>query len=325
LDPECDLVVTPRRITYTPDCFDLKDAEVKLLAYWVTDGSIEPSRGRARYCDGRLKTVKEVVSSLEECGFTTSSEPYQKNGAWEVQVGKFKTSGFEEWASRRGILNKKTATVEVPDVICRAPLNQIALFINRVWAAEGTVSCSKGSHQPSVQLGMKSERFIRQIQLLLLRFGIQSRITETNGERNGTPWKVWTLYISDKENITRFFSSIGTVFAKEAETQAVSCLVESQKSAPVHDYLPLTVKEAGKTVGAPIASRNRQLTRRYLDTLISQNQAFSQIKSNYSDDIAFTPIKRKEVLNPITVADIGVPGPHTFVANGLTVHNSIGW
>lgn len=333
-----DSVVTPRKVTYMPSCLDLTDAEVKLLAYWVTDGSIEPERSRARYCDGRIETVKEVTESLRSCGFNTTSEPYEKNGAWEVLVAKFKSSGFWDWAIRRGLSNKKTATAEVPEDICRAPLKQVALFINRVWAAEGTVSAAKSDHAASIQLGMKSERFIRQMQLLLLRFGIQSRITESVGERHGKEWRVWTLYLSNKTDIELFLKEIGTVFSKEQECSAVEAKVALiEKANRQDDNIPMALRDFYQSLKLDEISEDwrvrlhqrdtRPLSRQLLEEFaVAYPEQAQATLEKYSSDIRFVPVKSvTEHHTNIPVADIGVPGMQRFVANGLTAHNSIGW
>ena len=341
LDVENDRVLVPRKITYRPSCFSLKDEEVKLLAYWQTDGSCD--RYRARFGDGRIETSLEVIASLRALGFDATGDPVQRNGQWEISVKQFIKSGFKQWMASRGIfqLGDKTATVEVPDAICRAPLKQVALFLNRIWAAEGTVFY-KPSSPPRFQLGMKSEHFMRQVQLLLLRFGVQGRLGETRGRRHGKRWKVWTLQVTGKDNIERFHAAIGPIYAKERETELLMARVAATEGNTNVDVVPLTwgeasrfltdngiVREAGSEWWRLSTNHDCQLSRTMFDNLCTDfgaHPAVAALAERYPESVAYERIKAViHLKRPIPVADIGVPGPQRFTANGIAVHNSIGY
>lgn len=332
---DSDWVLRPRSVTYTPSMTNLRDEEVKLLAYWVTDGS--SSATRARYCNGRIETVREVITSLRHLGYSsTTLEPYEKNGAWEVHVARLATGGFRDWLERHKLLGVGSSAREVPDAICRAPLAQVALFLNRVWAAEGTVSVTSA---PRFQLGMKSERFIRQVQLLLLRWGIQSRIYRTTSRRHGTECVTWLLAVTGAENLRAFLREIGPIFSKERECEALAALLHDKKANTNVDLVPLSwgeaneelrrsgvVRKAGNPWWKLAAQKSRHLSR---DTHQALMQSFPQTTETldvYPESVFYDRIKSLvPVETRIPVADIGVPGPMRFTANGITVHNSIGW
>lgn len=340
LIPDEDWVLTPRHLSYVPSVFDVTEDEAKLLAYWVTDGS--SSETRARYCDGRIETGREVIQSLRNLGFeTTTDVPYKKNGAWEVHVAKLVRSGFKDWLIRRGIFKMGTSEAEIPDVICRSPLPILRLFVNRVWAAEGTVYSSDKS-PPRFQLAMKSERFIRQMQLILLRQNVLSRVYKTCGERNGKPWQTWTLAVSGIDNLLRFTSSFGIVFSKEREHHALLEQIAGKKSNTNVDVVPFTWGEANTFLiehgikrekdsewwrlgRAKSRYMSRQMFERFCEHFSDEPSVIKLFK-RFPRDVSYQPVKYvKEVPQPIPVADIGVPGLHRFTANGLSVHNSIGW
>jgi len=335
-----DRVLCPRRLTYTPSCLSLKDEEVKLLAYWVTDGS--SSATRARYCDGRIETGQEVISALRRLGYdSTTPKPYAKNGAWEVHVARFATSGFRDFLQRHGLYCVGSGSRGVPDAICRAPLKQVALFINRVWAAEGTVYCSERS-PPRFQIAMKSERFIRQLQLLLLRWGIQGRVHEQSHVRKGTVCHSFVLQVSGRDNIERFHAAMDPIFAKEAETTRIIAKVCSVKAHTNVDVVPLTwgeandlliehgvVRHAGDEWWRLGTARSRHLSRTMFDrfcTRFADAPCVAALEQRFHPHTAFERIREIVPLEDlIPVADIGVPGPTRFIANGIAVHNSTRW
>jgi len=340
LNADADYVLRPRQVTYRPSNYSLRDEEVKLLAYMVTDGS--SSDTRARYCDGRRETAQEFVESLRALGFdATTNAPYVKGNAWEVRVKRLAASGFRDWLKQMGVFKMGCSDAEVPDAVCRAPLKQVALFLNRVWAAEGTVAYKETS-PPRFQLAMTSERFIQQVQLLLLRWGIQSRVREYTSKRKGTVTTGYCLHVSGKKNIELFIGHIGVVFSKEQEVQRIIDRVSSTIGNTNVDVVPLTWGEAndylinnsiqrgaGNKWWSLGTQRPRRLSRKKFDAFcedFGDEQAVVALKRRYPKTVAYERIKSIVALDrPIPVADIGVPGPTRFTANGLSVHNSTRW
>ena len=342
LDATQDHVLVPRHVTYRPSNFSLSDEAVKLIAYWTTDGS--SSATRARFCDGRKETSLEVIQCLRKLGFdVTRSSPYQKSGSWEILVKQFATGGFRDWMKEHQIFCMGTDNADVPDSICRAPKRQVALFINRVWAAEGTVASSNNS-PPRFQIGMKSEVFIRKLQLLLKRWGIGARISEVTSTRNGTECKQFLLQVTGKSNIERFHRAIGPIYSKEAETASIMEKVSGTTGNTNVDIVPLTWGQARDLLtdhgeplgnwqrlsGGPLSERrNRRFSRKMFNKFCEDFSAVAvaeDLTNRFHETVSYERIKSiTSVEHAIPVADIGVPGPHRFTANGIAVHNSIGW
>jgi intein/homing endonuclease len=340
LDVTTDRVLRPRRVHYTPSITSLKDDEVKLLAYWTTDGS--SSQTRARYCDGNIETGREVLKALRACGFNaTTDAPYFKNGAWELHVSNHATSGFRGWLDNHGLLGVGAHSRRVPDAICRAPLEQVALFINRVWAAEGTVYASTKS-PPRFQIGMSSEVYIQQLQLLLLRWGIQSRVHDNVAFRNGTECRSWVLQVSGKSDIEKFGAAIGPIFSKESKHQSVMAAVAKTKANTNVDVVPMTWGEANdylinngvkRSAGDKWwklgTARSRYLSRDMFGAFclsFSNEPAVTLLKQRFPSDVAYERIRAITPMETrISVADIEVPDGERFTANGISVHNSTRW
>ena len=343
LDVESDYVLRPRQITYRPSNFSLRDEEVKLLAYMATDGS--SSGTRARYCDGRKETGQEFIESLRAIGFNpTKPEPYAKGNAWEVSVSCYITGGFRDWLKGHNACGISCHNADVPDAVCRAPKRQVALFLNRVWAAEGTVAYRQGS-PPRFQLAMTSERFIRQVQLLLLRWGIQGRYREYTASRHGTITTAYCLQVAGKTNLELFIKNIGPIFSKERETAELEKAIAGKPDNTNVDVVPFSYGD-----GADILKTNKVSRRRNAGDSLGWNRLcqshnkfsrsmFAAFCEDFSDlpevqtlttafppTVAYERIKTlKEVTSPVGVADIGVPGPIRFTANGISVHNSTRW
>ncbi len=90
----------------------------------------------------------------------------------------------------------------VPDLILKSGNRAVAAFLSWLFEADGTVF-SKGRARRAVQLKSSSIELLRDVQVLLLRFGIHARIVERN------------LAIRRAQSIRKFAKSIGFQSAKK--------------------------------------------------------------------------------------------------------------
>lgn len=333
-------VLTARRIRTTPSS-DLSQDEAKLLAYWIADGS--SSEYRARFCDGNPATSIEVVALLDKLGF--EGVRYEKGpNCWEVHTRETKRSGVVDWLKKYEA-DRKTAEVLVPSAVCRASDDVVAAFLNRLWACEGTVYCPESeASPPRFALGMISERFIRQIQMLLLRFGVQARIRETDytDKRNNAERKIWHLTVSGVEPLTRFMAAIGPILGKEEACDRVAAYCSLKKANTNVDVLPLTWGElndmmvshgirraAGNHWWKLGTARERHLSRAMFDLWLKDYNSTvlgQKLKSRFPEDVGYELVVSNEsLLVARPVGDIGAHNGNRFIANGMSVHNSIGW
>jgi len=334
-----DLVLSARWIRTNPT-EDLTLEDAALLGYWVADGS--SSDTRARFCDGNPATSLEVLNLLRAIGFDGKRE--KKGNAWEVYVKNVKKSGFLKWLRGYGAWNK-THDATVPDAVCRSGVEVVARFISRVWACKGTVYAppSKCS-PPRFALGMVSERFIRQMQLLLLRFGIRARIREVHytDKRNGAKRLIWHLVVSGRDQLDRFLESFGNILGKEDACRRIRDYCDHAKGNTNVDTLPLTwgelndmmvfsgmKREVGSEWWRLGTSRGRRLSRsmlrRWVDGYGDANLGHL-FQEMFPGDVCYervVSVGRVHVAIP--VGDIGAHNGNRFIANGISVHNSIGW
>jgi len=96
----------------------------------------------------------------------------------------------------------------VPDQLFTAPLPVVAAYLRSIFQAEGFVSARRSS--TVVEVDMISERLIRGMQQLLLRFGIYSRVgfkPDARADRHGC----WTLRIQTAGDRRIFADAIGFI------------------------------------------------------------------------------------------------------------------
>jgi intein/homing endonuclease len=335
-----DLAVVARRLRMRPSSQITID-ETKLLAYWVANGS--SSETRARFSSGNFKTSNEVVDILRNLGFNGSLNS-KRERCLEVSVSRVKRSGFFHWLRRHGA-DAKTPFAVVPDSVCRANNEVVKIFLNRLWACEGTVYAPfNGCSPPRFCLGMVSERFIRQVQLLLLRFGIRTRIREVKyfDKRKNLSRKIWHLTVTGADQLRTFLDTIGPIFGKEAACQRITEYCSRVKPNTNVDLLPITygwlndrMVESGivRAYGNPwhrlSANRECRLSRSIFSSWLSDygDTALGKIlREEFPEDLAYEPVVSIEPMPIcIPVGDVGAFNGNRFIANGINVHNSIGW
>lgn len=334
-----DLVVVPRRLRTRPDS-SLTADEARLLAYWCADGS--SSEQRSRFCDGNPATSLEVLTLLESQGFSGKREPKGEN-CWEVYVEEHKRSGFLAWLrEHQGHL--PTAEVLVPDAVCRSSDEVVAAFLNRLWACEGCVYVNPRKSPPRFTLGMTSERFMRQVQLLLLRFGIQGRLqfTPQYDKRSGKTTETWILSVSGIGSLRRMLLEIGDILGKEEACRQMRAYCSSHQENTNVDVLPLRRKWLSEEMtrrGLTRAASSRwwglargsgvYISRRLFDEWLEefgQTALGRELASRFPPDLAFEEVTEIEGAGEVEVGDIcDVQQIQSFVSNGIFSHNSIGW
>jgi hypothetical protein len=111
----------------------------------------------------------------------------------------------------------------LPEIIYRLPPDQLARFIGVFWMCDGTVG------KVGVSTTLASERLVRQLQHLLLRFGIQSGVRFHRSTLNGKPYPSWLLRVYSQSD-QAFLSQI-LLWGQKRERLAALC---AGRSGPVH-------------------------------------------------------------------------------------------
>ncbi|MBI2575415.1 hypothetical protein HYV82_06035, partial [Candidatus Woesearchaeota archaeon] len=131
----------------------------KLSAHWLRTFNIEPviitTMPRAE------KFITDGISGLRQI---ISTQPLH----------------LLEVSSRQASMNMSFLKEKVvPQAIFESPKRVVATFLSWLFEADGTVF-GNGRGRTSVQLKSKSEQLLKDVQLLLLYFGIQARIIQDN-------------------------------------------------------------------------------------------------------------------------------------------------
>ncbi|MDT0190642.1 replicative DNA helicase [Rothia terrae] len=336
----------PRHVNGPVQRVEWTDEQVILLAHMLGDGSAV-KRQPLRYAsidEHNLRVVTE--SAFGQFGITAVRDEHAAARCVSLRLPAphrlthGKRNPLAEWLDELGLFGLRSWEKFIPEAVNALPKRQIALFIQHLWATDGSVTVNKNGRSGRIYYASTSRELLDQLSILLLRFGINSRIRKTalKGEyRQG-----YTLDISGRDEQLRFLREI-SVFGNRAE-QCKSLLevleTEGYRSNTNVDTVPAQVWDDVKR----ILSEKGMTHREFQAAMGSQYCGSAYYKSAPSrsrltqvatlldsaeldmvavNDLFWDSIVEIEYCGEEEVFDATVLGHHNFIANGVTVHNSI--
>jgi replicative DNA helicase len=240
------------------------------------------------------------------------------------------------WLEELNLLGKGAKDKFVPPMIFTIKREQIALFLNRLFATDGWATVLAGG-QAQLGYATVSEKLARQVQHLLLRFGIIASLRKRNVLYKNTRRPAWQLDITDSRSIQTFISEIG-IFGKEQAVAAVKSELQKKKYQTNRDLIPVEVWNSiavakGNESWASFARRSgikghtnihvgkRSPTRERLRVL-AKTLGNSSLQHLAESDVYWDEIVSIEPIGLKQVYDLTIPETHNFVANDICVHNT---
>jgi replicative DNA helicase len=241
-----------------------------------------------------------------------------------------------EWLAGLGLWGKGARGKFIPAPVFTLPRAQLALFLNRLFTTDGWAT-RLASGQAQLGYASVSERLARQVQHLLLRFGViaslRSRLVKYRDERRPS----WQVDITEATSIRRFAKEIG-IFRKET---ALWSAVEATSGRAAHanrDVIPVGIWErlaakkgteswsslarrAGLQGTSNIHVGKRGLSRGRLAALAGALQD-AELARLAESDVYWDEIVSIEPLGLRQVYDLTVPETHNFIADDVCVHNT---
>lgn len=337
-----DRIATPRRLPAFGDRA-MPEPELVLLAYLLGDGGLTQSSPRlsatnpAVVADARAQAAA-LGLSLVGVG---PSQPHDYRIVARRGQGNRLTARLREL----GVWGKGAHAKELPPAVFQLPRAQVARFLNRLFATDGTawVASARGGKSGSgygrIGYSSVSRALIAGVQHLLLRFGINASVRARSVRYAGTVRPAWELEVMDADGIRRFVTEIG-IIGKEGALDRLSALIEGRAENPQRDTLSgdvwqkvLEAKEraglswaaTSRRAGKP-SSHNRHVhvrsPQRVTVGLLGAVLDSESLSDLGASDVWWDEIVAIEPAGSERVYDLGVSGDHNFVAADIVVHNS---
>lgn len=198
----------------------------RLLGYLTGDGQCGPT---ANVTAGDDVALKDIIYCIEACGFDWSMHDYRigKTGTSVRRIGiKSGENGasVKRWLERYKIYGKNSYTKHVPERVMQANDDAVANFLAAYWACDGYVSTKgvkrDGSARTDLEIGCDSvsEELMRQVQMLLTRLGINSRlrkkVANIKTKKQGDKYVSWSLTLCTQDDCWKFAQRIKMYHSK---------------------------------------------------------------------------------------------------------------
>ena len=250
--------------------------------------------------------------------------------------------GVVQWVRALGLGGKKAHQKVIPPEVFTLTNRQVALLLSRLWASGGYLGARQGSWHAYYVTA--SERLARQVQHLLLRLGIVSRLRKGGfPDRDGRGG--YQVHVMGEEHLRRFVTAVGQHFIRPEDLEArAQILAQSAEVKHSRDTVPAAIQgpvgaegeahgvawgrvraEAGVAYRelssvAPSASKRglrRETRGRPADSFDGEERRRYAESDLYWDEVVSI-----EYVGEKRTYDLTVAGTHNFIANDILVHNS---
>jgi replicative DNA helicase len=320
---------------------EMPEPELVMLAHLLGDGSFVRNQP-IRYASKDEQNLAAVAEAARYFGITAVRDDYEATRCTSLRLpapyrlARGRRNPIAAWLDSMGLFGLRSHEKFIPPHIFSLPQNQLALFLRHLWATDGSVTVGK-SGAVRVYYGTTSERLVRQLQMLLLRFGITARLHAV-GNVYGHPQ--WTVDVKGVKDQRRFLDEIGVHGERGLTAIETQERLDEMTAAGRFDTIPSGVWERvgqimrersislhGMQVAIGTSSRgdlnaNICPTRSRIER-IAKILDDAELEILATNDLFWDTIASIESIGHKPVYDATVLGTHNFVANGISVHNSI--
>ncbi len=316
----------PARIPFPINPVSLPAEEVDLLALLLTEGSYTGHHvGFSTGDSVCLDIAKEAAAKIG------TVVKHQKKYDYDF----IPSTPVDKILNKHGIHKKKAIVKTIPDAVFQLPAELLGRFLGMVWMCDGYVDNSG----PGITLA--SRDMVYQLQSLLLRFGVQSRVAYKKATCSGKIFDAWRLTVYSHA-WNAFFENIPLRAHKAA---ALDKLLARDRNPNVgfprvSDNFRFRIKqiavskrggllEVGRDLGwdsyfmvkSLFGKRNSLLLSRF-ETFCKVFECREEFKCVLNKDIFWDVVADIESVGERKIYDLTVSPTSCFVANDVIVHNT---
>lgn len=297
------------------------------LGLFVSEGSVFKVKERNKYSTvsfgfSRMDTdfIHEVESLLYRLFGDRVSKPKGEYSRYIIS-----STLLAEWVvTITGVRHiNKTDEIRVPECIRKSRREHQMTFLKYLFEGDGTIKANgKGV---KIAYSSKSLNLMKDVQLMLLNFGIISSITSER--RKGYKDNYYSLSIISSECNDIFMESIGFVSNRKSDAGVATTSYHTSQYFIGSQECRLRKVIANDNISDQLRSRfyKKRLTDSvgniYVKELSKYDDFFSFI---YTNGVVPLPIKAIKSKGVKRVYDLSIENHPYFLANGFIVHNCYG-
>lgn len=331
LTPGSTRIAVPRSLPAVGDR-DLPDHEADLLGLMISDGQCDVPGYSPCYttADAALSQVFTDAVRKFGCVVTHNGKMgyrvVNKTGRGGLMTGN--PNRMSAWLTHQG-LNVKSKSKFVPECVFTAPQATAARFLRALFSGDGGVAWKSGF--VVIEYCSMSERLVRDVQHLLLRFAV---VTSVKPKMTHLGTTAWRLFITDKDAIRRFAEEIGFMSGSDKQQRLREALEVIRAHPKAHTNIDSLPSEAWATIQSLCRQQGRSMLSvgvharwnqgvgRNLFVRLGAELEEPELAAIATSDVLWDRVEAVEYVGEEEVYDLSVPEAQNFVANDIIAHNS---
>ncbi len=320
----------------------MPEPEIIMLAHLLGDGSFLRCQP-IRYASTDEANLAAVATAARHFGITPARDDHAAARCTSLRLpapfrlARGRRNPVAVWLDALGLYGLRSYEKFVPAPVFSLPKEQLALFVRHLWATDGCVWWDTTAGCASIYYASTSRRMIDDLSRLLLRFHVMTRVKQVN---KGTHRPCYHLHLYGAENQLRFLEHIGVHGARETMANKARAMLSAVKGNTNLDTVPREVWERVRSALVDRKMPQREfavaLGTRYCGSTVwkhAPSQARlgrvatilddAELEMIATNDVFWDEIASVESIGEQPVYDATVVGSHNFVANGVSLHNSI--
>jgi replicative DNA helicase len=332
-------VALARRMPVEPSGESWSEHALILLGHLVGDGSYLKHQP-LRYTTASEENSEAVRAAAEALGSTVTR--HAGRGRWHQLViagngNRWQARGVGAWLKQLGIFGQRSHVKRLPPAVFALAEEQVALLLRHLWATDGSIHVrSAGRGADRVHFATSSEGLAQDVAALLLRLGIVARIRSVT-QRDARA--MFTVDVSGAEQQSLFLACVGAFGPRVAPAAALAEKLRFRTAGTNVDTLPVECfTEVRRLMQANGISQRRMAALRGTSYGGTSHFRFAPSRATlagYADlldsdalrqwaesDLFWDRVVAIEPRGEEEVFDLTVPGPASWLADGLVSHNS---
>lgn len=313
--------------------------EIIVLADLIAEGHL--CHPTTLYFYTKMPIYRDEFVRCVERFVNTRTTVAMHRGTYSVHVRRKDPTlpvGVIEWARRLGILGAGARDKRLPDDVFGLKGRDVALLLARLWEGDGHLS-SAAQH---ASYDTASHQLAEQIQHLLLRLGIVSRLYERRRAYRNRFVTGFTVTVTGSANLARFYLTVARHFLDPGRRRVASALARRSNGRMSRDVIPAVVREAirrerdkrgltwtsiARVTGLGLReiqghSSTKIGFRRWVIGRLGGHFRSKALVRLATSDVYWDRVIAIEPVGERETYDLHVEGDHNFLANDLVVHNS---
>lgn len=324
-----DYIAVPRELPFGIDSEDKN--YIKLLGYFIADGHLKNLTFTKFNSSKNGKLIRE---DFKNCVINIGDRLSEFDEGIHLLGGD--GSNFRGFLLNKQVKLNLSKNKELPSFIFSLNKECLRSLLQTMFTCDGSVFIYK--RKPIVEYYSSSEVLINQVQTLLSKFGVVSKLRSGFSKLNGKKFKAFEITIQDFQSVSKFCKEIGFLFEKQDKLEkGIEEVINKTESRGFLDVVPpdmtdkiisyckdskIPLKEYRSTLHQS-KKKNGALSRK-LSEEMAERFKMDSLKQLLQSNILWDRVESIEYIEDHEVYDFALEGSHNFIANNVYVHNTFG-